>query len=243
MTGVVTVGADAASASGIARVEFFRDGGVSLGVASAAPYAVSWNTAGLAQGVQYRLYATAVDAAGNSASSPLVSVVLRDTAPPAVAIASPAGGTVVNGSVAISASASDNVGVTKIEILVDGTLLATGTSAPFSATWNSAAAAAGTHVLTARAYDQANNAATSTAVSVAKDSANPTVSLTQPAANASVSGLVALAATASDNTGVDRVAFSRGRRAPHRRRVVAVLGHVERRRRAPRDSHHRRDRL
>ena len=66
----------------------------------------------------------------------------------------------------ITASATDNVGVTKVEFSVDGKLVATDTSAPYSTSWNAAAATFGTHTLTAKAYDQAGNSATAAPVSV-----------------------------------------------------------------------------
>ena len=58
------------------------------------------------------------------------------------------------------------MGVARVEFLVDGTLLASDTSAPYSASWNTTTAANGPHVLTARAIDGAGNQATSSAIGV-----------------------------------------------------------------------------
>ena len=52
-----------------------------------------------------------------------------DTADPSVSITAPADGATVAGSVALAASASDNIGVTSVEFRVDGTLLSD-TTAP-----------------------------------------------------------------------------------------------------------------
>src|SRR5262245_16896717 len=45
-----------------------------------------------------------------------------DTTPPTASITSPAGGATVSGTVTVNASAGDNVGVTRVELRVDGTL-------------------------------------------------------------------------------------------------------------------------
>ena len=57
-------------------------------------------------------------------------------APTGVAITSPTNGASVTGQTNISASASDNVGIARVEFYADGQLLATDTSSPYSTTWN-----------------------------------------------------------------------------------------------------------
>jgi leucyl aminopeptidase len=90
-----------------------------------------------------------------------------DTTPPTVSITAPAAGSTVSGTaVNIAANASDNVGVTQVEFLVDGVVKGTDTSSPYSFTWDSTTAANGSHSLTARASDAASNSTTSAAVGV-----------------------------------------------------------------------------
>jgi YD repeat-containing protein len=96
-----------------------------------------------------------------------------DTTPPTTSITSPAAGSTVSGTVAISASASDDVGVTKVEFYVDGALRATDTAAPYSASWDTTTATNASHTLTAKAYDAAGNVGTSAAVSVTVSNAAP----------------------------------------------------------------------
>ena len=96
-----------------------------------------------------------------------------DTTPPSVSITSPAGGASVSGTTTISASASDNVGVTRVDFFVDGVLLSSDTSSPYSASWNTTSATNATHSLTARAFDAANNQTTSGAVSVTVNNTAP----------------------------------------------------------------------
>jgi subtilisin family serine protease len=96
-----------------------------------------------------------------------------DTTPPTVSITAPAPGATVSGTVTIAASASDDVGVARVELRVDGALLATDTAAPYSAAWDTTAVANGSHTLSARALDAAGNAATSAAVTVTVSNAAP----------------------------------------------------------------------
>ena len=137
----------------------------------------------------------------------------RDTKPPTVSLTGLAAGATVSGTVNLTATASDDVGVTKVQFM-DGTqLLAEDPNSPYSATWNTTTVANGTHTLTARAFDAAGYTKTSTSVTVTvnnADTTKPTVSLTGPAAGATVSGTVNLTATASDNVGVTKVQFMDG---------------------------------
>jgi hypothetical protein len=72
----------------------------------------------------------------------------------------------VSGTVTVTASASDNVGVTKMELYVDGTLAVSATSGPLSYSWNTTLIANGSHTLVSKAYDAANNVGTSSTVTV-----------------------------------------------------------------------------
>ncbi|MGH9424471.1 MAG: Ig-like domain-containing protein, partial [Thermoanaerobaculia bacterium] len=95
-----------------------------------------------------------------------------DTQAPAVSITAPLNGATVVGTVSVNATASDNVGVTKVEFYLDGALKSTDTTSPYSWSWYTTTASNGTHSLTAKAYDAALNAGTSIAVSVTVN--NPT---------------------------------------------------------------------
>jgi hypothetical protein len=86
-----------------------------------------------------------------------------DTIPPSVAITSPPNGGRVSRSstVTITAAASDNSVVTKVEFSVNGNLLCTDVSTPYTCTWkvpNRKQA----YTLAAKAYDSAGNTAVST---------------------------------------------------------------------------------
>jgi hypothetical protein len=85
-----------------------------------------------------------------------------DTVPPTVSITSPANNSIVarKSTVTIAASANDNVGVTRVEFLVNGALQCTDTTVPYSCNWRVPAAPNKTFQLQARAFDQAGNSAT-----------------------------------------------------------------------------------
>jgi hypothetical protein len=89
-----------------------------------------------------------------------------DTTPPTVVISSPVNGATVSGNVSVRVSASDNVGVNRVEFYVDGALKSTSTSAPFTTTWNSRKASSGAHTLQSKAYDAAGNRGDSPTVTV-----------------------------------------------------------------------------
>lgn len=96
-----------------------------------------------------------------ASASATASVVVPDVTPPTVSITSPVSGSKVTAaSVTISATASDNTKVTKVEISVDSKLQVSDTASPYSYKWNTNKTASGTHTITAKAYDAAGNTTT-----------------------------------------------------------------------------------
>jgi PKD repeat protein len=134
----------------------------------------------------HTITATATDAAGNQGQSAPVTIIVDNVAP-TVAVTAPAPGASVSGSVPFTASAADvGTGVAAVDFLVDGALLTTVATPPYSTTWNTATAIPGSHTLTARATDLAGNqtvsaAVTVTVVSPPVVSAGPNVTITLPA--------------------------------------------------------------
>lgn len=92
--------------------------------------------------------------------------VKADTQAPTAAILSPSAGATVSGLVAVDLSATDNVGVVRADLKVNGTVIATDTSAPFGFSWDSAGTPNGTAMLTVLAYDAAGNTGVSPALTV-----------------------------------------------------------------------------
>ncbi|MEK8051597.1 S8 family serine peptidase [Ideonella sp. DXS22W] len=137
------------------------------------------------------------------------SAVAADTQAPSVAITTPAGGSTVSGVTTIDVAASDNIGVTRVDLMVNGKLVASDTVAPYQFALDSATLGNGSASLKAVAYDSAGNSASSTslAVTVANasllvaDSTPPVVAITQPAQGSKVSGTTAVSISGSDNLG------------------------------------------
>src|SRR5512133_1749848 len=149
---------------------------------------------------------TAYDTAGVESSYSSI-VTIHEAIPPMTAVTAPANNVTVSGTVSVTATASDNVGVAKIEFYVNGVLQATDTATPYVYSWNTSALASGSYALMTKAYDAAGNVGQSStvAVNVVNDTTVPVVSLTAPANSSTVSGTVAITASASDNVGVSKV--------------------------------------
>ena len=218
VSGTVSVAATATDNVGVSRVELLVDG-AQIASDSSAPYQFSWNTAALSNGT-HTLQARAVDAASNAGLSSTLTVTVNntvtpppDTTVPTAQITSPSNGATVSGTVNVAVTAADNVAVSRVELLVDGTQVASDTSAPYQFSWNTAALSNGTHTLQARAVDAASNAGLSSIVSVTvnntvtppSDTTAPTAQITSPANGATVSATANVAVTAADNVAVSRV--------------------------------------
>ena len=87
-----------------------------------------------------------------------------DNIAPTVSITNPANGAIVarKANVTIAATASDNVGVTRVDFFVNGALQCSDATAPYSCVWRVPAAMNKTYQLQARAFDLAGNIGTAT---------------------------------------------------------------------------------
>jgi len=134
-----------------------------------------------------------------------------DTTAPTASISAPLGSATVSGLVPVNVTAADNVGVSKVELRVNGSTVATDTATPFAFSWNSASVANGIANLTAVAYDAAGNVRTSAAVAVnvanttvapTTDTTAPVVTITSPkAGGVKAKGTLTITSSASDNSG------------------------------------------
>jgi thermitase len=90
-----------------------------------------------------------------------------DTQPPTVSITSPINGSYVSRgkTITISATASDNVGVQKVDFYINNSLLRTDTTAPYTASWRVPNTRNVTYTIKAIAYDTSNNSS-QTSISV-----------------------------------------------------------------------------
>jgi glucose/arabinose dehydrogenase len=155
----VALSATAADSDGsVTQVEFF-DGATSLGVDATSPYGVSW-TPGAAgtRGITAR----ATDNQGAQTTSSVVNVNVSsgpDTQPPTVSLTAPANlADGLTGTLTITATAGDNVGVAGVLFQIDGIDIGSeDTTAPYQASLSAANFTSGQHVIRARARDAAGN--------------------------------------------------------------------------------------
>ncbi|MEK9207287.1 MAG: Ig-like domain-containing protein, partial [Patescibacteria group bacterium] len=97
-----------------------------------------------------------------------------DTTPPTVSITSPTGGSTQLGSITITATASDNVGVAGVQFKIDGVNLgAEDTNSPYSIIWNTTSYTNANHVITVTGRDAAGNLFTSISITVSVNNALP----------------------------------------------------------------------
>jgi hypothetical protein len=162
----VNLAATASDTDGtVTKVEFFS-GGSKLGEDTTAPYTFSWS--GVAPGT-YTLTARATDDLGASTTSAAstITVSANTNNLPTAIITSPADGAIFawKPTITITATANDSDGsVTKVEFRDGTTVVGQDTSAPYSFTWRNVPQ--GSHVLTARATDNAGAVTTSSPVGI-----------------------------------------------------------------------------
>ena len=134
----------------------------------ATPSGTSYNDVGLTPNTIYSYRVRAADAAGNLSSySSRSSATTQDTIAPTISLTSPVNNATVAGTITLSASASDNVGVLGVQFKVDGVNVgAEDTTAPYSISWNTLSVADGSHIITAQARDAAANTTLSNGITV-----------------------------------------------------------------------------
>jgi hypothetical protein len=103
-----------------------------------------------------------------NAKSPVPAPSPVDTTAPTVTVTGPINGTTVKvgSTIQISASAYDNVRVTRVEFYANGALIGTKTSAPYTASLTVAGRRGVTYRIKAKAFDAAGNSRTSAVVTV-----------------------------------------------------------------------------
>ena len=139
------------------------------------------------------------DAIGATNAGTLTSC--PDTTPPTVHLDTPADGAAVTGPVTLSATASDDVGVNRVEFLVNGSVIGYVAVPPYTLTWNPTAN--GTYTVAARALDAVRNSSASAATVTIGNP--PTISSFAPASGPVGSSVTI---TGTNLTGATAVSFN-----------------------------------
>ncbi len=215
-SGSTKVTATATSPAGVAFIDSKLDGVLQKRCGAPTPSPCTYNlpASQVSPGTHtFTAMATTTSGLQNTVTKIMTKGSSTDTTPPTVSMTSPANNSTVSGtSVTLSATASDNVGVTSVQFKVDGTVIGTDTSSPYSMSWNTTTISNGSHSLTATASDAATNSTTSSVISVTVsnssiDTTPPSVSITYPANAATLNGTYNITASAVDNVGVVGVQF------------------------------------
>lgn len=198
--------------------------------AAVAALVMAANTSLSPDQVQNILFSTAVDLGTpgrdiyygygrvNAAAAVAAALALPppDTTAPSVTIASPLASSTVSGLVPVNVTASDNVAVTRVDLRVNSTVVASDTTGPFAFSWDSTGVSNGMNSLVAIAYDAAGNAAGSTAIQVnvantinrpLADTSAPVVAIANPSPGI-VNGMVNVTVNATDDSGAAGITLS-----------------------------------
>ncbi len=213
--GTITLAATASDDRGVSKVEFY-EGSTLLGTDTSTPYTLPVSFTATNNG-SHTYTAKAYDTANQSATSAAVAVTVNigtTDRPPTVSLASSATTVTTAGTITLTATASDDKGVSKVEFYDGSALLGTDTSSPYTQSVALTQASSGTHIYSARAYDTINQVTTSATVTVTVSigvaDLPPTVSLASSASSVTTAGSITLTATASDDRGVSKVEFYDG---------------------------------
>ncbi|MEJ8820092.1 Ig-like domain-containing protein [Lacibacter sp. H407] len=138
-----------------------------------------------------------------------------DNVPPTISFVAPSNNASVSGTISVQVKATDNVKVTSVSLSIDGKVVSTSTTLPFTNTWNSGTVTNGNHTVTVTAKDgKGNSASASIQVSVnnvtAGDITAPSVDITSPVNGTTYEANTNLniSSSASDNVGVASLSIS-----------------------------------
>lgn len=161
VSGTVNVTVNATDNIKVTSVTLSVDG-TAKASSTTAPFTTIWNSGTVPNGT-HTLTVTAKDGKGNSSSSSIQvtvnNVTVGDITAPTVSISSPTNGASydANTTLSINASASDNVGVSALNISIDGIVVASSAGSSSSYSWNTGTAGSGIHSISSTAKDAAGN--------------------------------------------------------------------------------------
>ncbi|MDH4118608.1 MAG: Ig-like domain-containing protein [Acidimicrobiia bacterium] len=208
VAGTVTLAASAGDDNAVANVRFDVDG-TTIGIDStgADGWSISWDSTTVGDG-SHTITATATDSIGQTAATTRSVTVNNVDGPPTVTL--DAIGSPVGGSVTLIASATDDTGVSSVSFTVDGSTIGTDSNGVdgWAAQWDTTSVTEGSHTVQAVAIDNTGQQGVSAPQAVTVDNTAPTISVTSPAANATVSGVTVLTAGVTESGGVASVSFS-----------------------------------
>jgi len=218
VNGIVSITVNAQDNDGLESVSIFINDSLEF-TGSSSPYSYQWNTSNLEDDVTYAIYAIIRDISGNETSIGPISVLVDNLEPiddilPMGSITFPPAAATVSDTILVQVVASDNIGVSFVQIYLDGILAIQDEESPYEFEWNTQTASEDLyHVISVIVEDVSGNSNSLSPITVFVnnfidiDDLPPAIVITEPAAGQSVSGIVNIRATATDNRGIDYVDF------------------------------------
>lgn len=208
-----TITANATDNVQVGKVEFYIDGTLRSSDSS-APFTYALTNNSLTPGA-HTVYAKAYDTSNLTTNSGTINFIVPDTVAPTTTITVPTAGTPLSGTAGLTATASDDVKVTKVEFYVNGVLKGSDNASPYSISLDTTTLTNGNYTITSKAYDAAGNVGTSAGVAVTvnnvttppPDTTAPVVGITSPTSSPPVSGAVVVNVLATDDVGVTRMEY------------------------------------
>ena len=216
--GSISITVDAHDNEGIQSVKVFINDSLKF-TGTESPYTFDWNTTGLEDDVTYAIYAILTDQSGNETVIGPVSVLVDNLEPvddilPMGSITFPPAAATVSDTVVVQVVASDNIGVSFVQIYLDGILSIQDEEPPYEYEWDTQTASEDLyHVISVIVEDVSGNSNSLSPITVFVnnyediDVTPPAIVITEPAAGQTVSGQVNIRATATDDRGIDYVEF------------------------------------
>ncbi len=206
LQGTVNITVTATDDIKVTKVEFYVNG-VNQYTDTTAPFSYSWNTTSWSDGI-YTLKIKVYDSDNLSSEQTFTVFIDNVDSPPSVNIASLQNGTTVQGTINIQVTASDDRGISKIELYIDNNLIYQQTSTTsISYLLDTTSYSDSTHIIKAIAYDTSNQQ-TTTQVTVYFDNVDdpPTIKILLYE-NQVVSGTITIPITYFDDRGISRIEY------------------------------------
>ena len=216
ISGTIDIEVNAYDNVQMGTVDFIIDGSA-VASDTVPPYIYTWNTLDEIEDTDHVINVNLSDSAGNTTSLFPVTVYVNnisepDITPPTIVIYEPAANQTVSGTTTFLTIATDELGgsgVDRVEFYHDYALEHTATSYPYSYEWNTTTMTEDTeHIWYAKAFDASGNESQTQPMTVFvdnEDNIDPTGYILYPYAGQTVSDVVNIQISASDNIGVAQV--------------------------------------
>ena len=176
VAGTVTLTATASDNIGVAGVQFLLDGNALGAEDTTSPYSLSWNTTTAIANGPHTLAARARDAAGNTATTTPINIVVDNQAPTGSIVINGGAAATNSTAVTLTLSASDALSaVTQMRFSNNGTSYSTAQTFATTQTWT-LTTGAGTKTVYAQFKDAAGNWSTAVTDTIVLDTTAPTIS-------------------------------------------------------------------